>query len=84
MKESLDFITPPIDFGEKVQKQIEEERTQRICGCGVKPVCANCKHLVEDGHGNYTCEPKRGLIPKDIADNLSCVRTHNPCFEAMF
>ena len=71
MKESLDFTELPIFKG-----------TEKKGYGGVKPVCANCKHLVEDGHGDYTCEPKRGLIPKDIVDNLSCVRTHYPSFEA--
>ncbi len=78
----LDLTTPPIDFGEEFQRQKQEERSRKIWGCGVKPVCANCKHLVEDRHGDYTCEPRRGIIPKEIADNLTCVRSPYPNFEA--
>ena len=73
MKEALDFTELPI-FGETEKKGYG----------GVKPVCANCKHLVEGSKklDCYTCEPVRGIIPKECADNLTCVRSHHPNFEA--
>lgn len=39
----------------------------------MKSVCANCMHMIEGKYFN-TCDPIRGIIPKECADNLTCVR----------
>lgn len=37
-----------------------------------RPVCANCLYMEEGKYFN-TCDPIRGIIPKECADNLTCV-----------
>lgn len=38
----------------------------------IRPVCANCMYMIEGEYFN-TCDPIRGIIPKECADNLTCV-----------
>lgn len=38
----------------------------------LKPVCENCMYMIEEKYFN-TCKPIGGIIPKECADNLTCV-----------
>ena len=49
----------------------------------VKPVCANCANLMEGSKklDCYTCKVRGGIIPKNVADNLSCAGYGNSDFK---
>lgn len=65
----IQFIEPSKELIEAK----EREKRKRIWGCGVKPVCANCENLIDNGGSVLSCKPRPGIIPRDIADNLTCV-----------
>lgn len=79
----FDLNMPIFDSVEEFEKQERQERAACIRQDyihGVKPVCANCKHLYElkSRPGKYDCT-KRPTVPMDIStlENLTCVKN---CF----
>ena len=66
----IQFIEPSKELIEAK----EREKRKRIWGCGVKPVCANCEKLIDNGGPVLSCKARPGIIPREVADNLTCVR----------
>ena len=66
----IQFIEP----SKELIKAKEREKRKRIWGCGVKPVCANCGNLIDNGGPVLSCKARPGIIPREVADNLTCVR----------
>lgn len=66
----IQFIEPSRELIEAK----EREKRKRIWGCGVKPVCANCENLIDNGRPVLSCKARPGIIPREVADNLTCVR----------
>lgn len=79
MKNSLADI-PIIEPSKEFLERKEQERNFRIWGCGVKPVCANCDKLIDNGGDILGCKARCGMIPRDCADNLTCARDYNSSF----
>ena len=80
--ELLEIFQKNSRLNEEFEKQKEQKRRREldyIYSSGIKPVCENCKHLVKVNKREdvFRCERRRGIIPSEIADNLTCVRNCN-------
>lgn len=69
----MDF-TKIIEIPKELQEELHQRRMNEIWGSGVKPVCANCDKLIDSGGPVLSCKARGGIIPREIADNLTCVR----------
>lgn len=65
-----------IEIPKELQEELHQKRMNKIWHSGVEPVCANCDKLIDNGGPVLSCKARGGMIPRDIADNLSCVRSH--------
>ncbi len=75
----LEIFKNSFELNEELENQRGERRKRKldyIFGSGIKPVCKNCKHMIKvNGREDiFSCERRRGIIPLEIADNLTCVR----------
>lgn len=76
--ELLEIFQKEFDLNEELEKQREQKRKRKldyIFSLDIKPVCKNCKHLIKTSKREdiFLCERIPGIIPSEIADNLTCV-----------
>ena len=69
----MDF-TKIIEIPKELQEELHRKRMIEIWDSGVEPVCANCDKLIDNGGPVLSCKARGGIIPREIAGNLSCVR----------
>lgn len=63
-----------IEFPKEAIEKLRQNRMEEILNCGVKPVCANCDELIDLGGPILSCKVRGGIIPREVSDNLTCVR----------